>query len=303
MIIQTHTSRTLCSLSDPPSSRGRSLTKKNSTSALSRQFSLGAKIGEGHSCIVKIATSKTGKTVAAKIIEFTNDASISSFHREVEALSVIKHPNIIMMYHHSSTDTQGIIYLQLLRHIVLSDYMSVSGPFPEEQALPLFKQITQAVICVHKNHFTHNDIKPENMMLDIETNEIKLFDFGLSIQVDPNDPMVSFHGGSPLYMAPEVLQPQHDLFMSDIWAMGITFYEMLEGEAPLSYCADLDELITSLPHGSTYFTYPEYLSEEFVCLLRSMLHNDVNCRLRLDQINEYIDQLMDMSAANTTRGT
>jgi len=137
-----------------------------------------------------------------------------------------------------------------------------------------------------KSHLTRVD----NIAYDPTTGTIKLFDFGLATIVDPNCPNSNFHGGSPLYMAPELLCEAHNPFLSDIWSIGIILYEMLVGEAPLAHCTDLQDLVIQLRGGSSRFYYPNTISLSTKNLIARMLHDNPGSRISLVEIQDWLNK-------------
>lgn len=94
------------------------------------------------------------------------------------------------------------------------------------------EQLVKAYLDIYKHKIVHRDIKPANIFL--QGKYYKMADFGFSILADHVRDPCSYNVGSPLYMAPEVLLRNHYSHKSDIWALGIIFYELLFGCHPWS---------------------------------------------------------------------
>jgi len=244
-------------------------------------------IGKGRYSTVKLAMDmRTMKTLVAKFVEVPKFLDV--FKQEVEALGRLNHPNIVTLYHYEIWNGKGILYLEQLSKITLTDYLDEMELLSEEKSLNILNQLVTAVKHVHRRCITHNDIKPDNVAYDPKTGNIKLFDFGLATVVDPNNPNINFHGGSPLYMAPELLHETHNPFFSDIWSIGIILYEMLIGEAPLTHCTDLQDLVIQLRNGSSHFYYPNTLSLFTKNLIAMMLHDNPGSRISLVEIQDLV---------------
>jgi serine/threonine protein kinase len=94
------------------------------------------------------------------------------------------------------------------------------------------EQLVHGYLEICKNKIVHRDIKPANIFLEGKT--CKIADFGFSILADHVKDPCSYNVGSPLYMAPEVLLKNHYSYKSDIWSLGIIYYEILFGSRPWS---------------------------------------------------------------------
>jgi len=203
-----------------------------------------AVLGKGSYSVVKMALpGPSSKHLAAKIIDLYRHKDI--FEREVKALTRLNHPNIVQCIHSQQyNDGRGVIFLEYLPHPTLFSYVQEEGPLCEPLALHVLDQLVDALVHMHQKGIAHLDVKSENVSYDEVTSFVKVFDFGLSITVNPYLPMIDNYTGSPLYMAPEVLmRERYDPFLADLWSLGIVFYEMLVGDNPFAHCFCVDELL------------------------------------------------------------
>jgi serine/threonine protein kinase len=166
------------------------------------------------------------------------------YKTEISVLQKIKHDSIIQLVDtERCSDGRGVIYLEYQPYPTLGSYVTNVSPLSEPLALRVLEKLVEAVHYLHSLGISHHDIKPENILFNCKENTIKLFDFGLAVTVDPALPMSSSNGGSPLYMAPEILQKsRHNVFLSDVWSIGLVLYETLTGKSPFHYCDSLKEL-------------------------------------------------------------
>lgn len=102
----------------------------------------------------------------------------------------------------------------------------------EQQAIIYMKQIVAGYLEIHKKGIIHRDLKPANIF--IKDKLLKIADFGFAVKAEDARKSNKYNIGSPLYMPPESLLYNQYSFKSDIWALGIIFYEMLTGSAPWS---------------------------------------------------------------------
>jgi serine/threonine protein kinase len=166
------------------------------------------------------------------------------FKNEIAILERLKHPSIInLIDNEKRSDGRGVIYLEYQSDPTLSFYIQNFSTLAEAVAVKVLYGLVDAVAYLHSLGISHHDIKPDNVLYNSEYHSIKLFDFGLAISVNPDDPFSNCNAGSPLYMAPEVLaKDTHNAFASDMWSMGITLYEILVGKNPFSHCKTLEDL-------------------------------------------------------------
>lgn len=198
---------------------------------LNHEYQMMERLGfGGFSVIFKVYSLKYQNFFAAKI---TNSASTrhrtSSIAGNIEenALQQLNHPNIIKLYESFHEDNLSFLIIELCTKKSLKDYIGEKG-MSENHLFSFMKQLADALCYCHSLGFAHRDIKPPNVLID-SYGRPKLADFGMCIQVEPGS-RIKDHVGSPSYLAPEIIKKEaFDPFKSDIWALGVTFYEMTVG--------------------------------------------------------------------------
>ena len=209
-------------------------------------YDVTALIGEGGMGQVYQATdTKLNRQVALKILPeaFATDPDrLARFQREAQVLASLNHPGIAAIYGlEDSEDTKALV-LELVEGPTLADRIA-QGPISLDEALPIAKQIAEALEAAHEAGVIHRDLKPANIKVR-DDGTVKVLDFGLAKQVlaqalpeattETHASMTqagSFLGTLP-YMAPEQLLGQRADARSDIWALGLVLYEMVAGEHP-----------------------------------------------------------------------
>jgi serine/threonine protein kinase len=153
---------------------------------------------------------------------------------EQEALLGLRmdHPNIVRVFDLIvDGDLLGLV-MELIEGRELSDIIGRTvGPMPWAQASPIFRQLLDVIACVHDSGIVHRDIKPENLMVTGE--RVKLMDFGIAKDISNSNTRTGTTMGTVAYMAPEQFLSTRDVDeRADIYALGMTLYEMLAGQLP-----------------------------------------------------------------------
>ncbi len=201
-----------------------------------------AKIGVGGMGEVWRATdTRLHRDVAIKIIpeSFAADADrMARFERESRVLASLNHPNIAAIY---GVEERALV-MELVEGPTLAERID-AGPMPLDEALPVARQIADALEYAHERGVVHRDLKPANVKITAE-GRVKVLDFGLAKAMggetgagDPNaSPTVTanatFAGvllGTPAYMSPEQARGQPVDRRADVWAFGATLFEMVTG--------------------------------------------------------------------------
>ena len=192
------------------------------------------------------------RDVALKVLPeaFTSDADrLARFGREAKVLASLNHPNIgsIDGLEEAEGGKFRALVLELVEGPTLADRIR-QGPIPIDEALPIAKQIAEALEAAHEAGVIHHDLKPANIKVR-EDGTVKVLDFGLAKAMQPeatqadatNSPTVSMTVaatqmgmvmGTAAYMAPEQTRGKPVARRTDIWAFGVVLYEMLTGARP-----------------------------------------------------------------------
>ena len=220
----------------PPEERlcGRTLAGKYRIEGFLSQGGMGAVYRATHVML--------GKPVALKLIRpeiVTSAEVVRRFQREARAASLLTHPNIVTI-HDLGQAEDGTLYLamELCAGMSLKDLMVAEGPLTPRRSARLCRAIAGALALAHKNRIVHRDLKPQNVMItpDAEGHETpKLLDFGIAKAVETDGATLTSTGmvlGTPRYLSPEQANGVSVDGRSDLYSLGIVFYEMLVGRVP-----------------------------------------------------------------------
>uniref|UniRef100_A0AC34RP60 Protein kinase domain-containing protein n=1 Tax=Panagrolaimus sp. JU765 TaxID=591449 RepID=A0AC34RP60_9BILA len=215
----------------------------------------------------------TGYKVAVKILnrqKIKNLDVVGKIRREIQNLSLFRHPHIIKLYQVISTPSDIFMIMEYVAGGELFDYIVKHGRLKTPEARRFFQQIISGVDYCHRHMVVHRDLKPENLLLDGHNN-VKIADFGLSNIMTDGD-FLRTSCGSPNYAAPEVISGK--LYAGpevDIWSCGVILYALMCGTLPFD-----DEHVPTLFRKikSGIFPIPDYLDKSIVNLLLHMLQVD-----------------------------
>ena len=166
---------------------------------------------------------------------------------EWNVLKKLDHPGIVRLIDIYRDKQNFYLVTEFCEGNELFDEVCNRDFFSERDAAIILKQVLKAVNYCHKRNICHRDIKAENVIIDGPDLQVKLIDFGLACQFDPNSGMERVIG-TMLYMAPEVVQKKPYNQMSDIWAIGIVLFVMLTGRVPYKQ-KDVKRLIKLIKDG------------------------------------------------------
>jgi serine/threonine protein kinase len=260
--------------------------------------------------------TKLNRDVAVKVLppEFVNNPErMGRFRREAQLLASLNHPNIAGIYGVEESPSTNALIMELAEGETLADCIS-RNPVPLMEALPIARQIADALEAAHEKGIIHRDLKPANIKVTTE-GVVKVLDFGLAKALDgeaaeadaSKSPTLSMAAtraglilGTAAYMAPEQARGSGVDRRCDIWSFGVVFFEMLSGKRLFSGETISDTLAAVLRADIDWSLLPKTIPTKTQALLRRCLTRDR--KLRLQAIGEAriaIDEYLNNPAASS----
>ncbi|OHS98716.1 CAMK family protein kinase [Tritrichomonas foetus] len=215
-------------------------------------YELRDQIGSGgFGSVYKVLNIRYNEIFCVKIIYLGDESRKSlaaSFESEFNTLVNLCHPNIIFLFDHFRSDHCLFLILEYCPNGSLADIIERKQKIEGKEFIEICRQLLSAISYCHENGIVHRDIKPSNILIDGHYRP-KLADFGLAHFV--GDTIKDKFGGSLPYMAPELLLKHvFNPISVDIWALGITFYQMAVGSLPWTtgdYYSEITSGILMIP--------------------------------------------------------
>lgn len=203
---------------------------------LGKRYEIVELIGRGGMAYVyKARDLKLNRYVAVKVLreEYTeNEQFIKKFDRESQAVACLTHPNIVGVYDVGVQDNIYYIIMEYVDGITLKQYLMRKGRLDFAEATRFVMDISNALRCAHENKIIHRDIKPHNILL---TRDLvpKVADFGIARAITSSTvTMTNQTMGSVHYISPEQARGGFVDERSDLYSLGILYYELLTGKLP-----------------------------------------------------------------------
>jgi eukaryotic-like serine/threonine-protein kinase len=255
------------------------------------------KLGAGGMGEVYRATdTKLGRTVAIKVLpeQFARDPErMARFRREAQVLASLNHPNIASIYGLEEVGDTRALVMELVEGPTLAERIAQRA-IPLEEALPIARQMTEALEYAHEHGIIHRDLKPANVKVTPDGN-VKVLDFGLAKALE-GDSSVSDPSSSPTltaaatqaavilgtaaYMSPEQAKGATVDRRTDVWSFGVVVYEMLTGKQMFAGESVTDSLAAVLKTDPDWSTLPPGAPPAIRRLLRSCPERDRRHRLQ-----------------------
>jgi serine/threonine protein kinase len=246
--------------------------------------------------VYRARDSRLNRDVAIKVLPiiFASDAErMARFQREAQLLASLNHPNIASIYGLEEKDGVRALVMELVEGPTLAVRIG-AGPILIEEALPIARQIAEALESAHEKGIIHRDLKPANIKLTPD-GTVKVLDFGLAKALDSPDSNLADSANSPTltaatrigvilgtaaYMSPEQAKGKAVDRRTDIWAFGCVLYEMLTGKPPFAGETITDTLAAVVRAEPEWELLPKNTPLAIRELLRRCLQKDPKERLR-----------------------
>ena len=176
-----------------------------------------------------------GEEVAVKVLRTnyqTDPIAVARFQREARAMADLDHPHIVRITDIGEEDGQQYLAMEYVAELDLKRYIKEHHPLSNEEAVRIMGQILLAMRLAHTRGIVHRDLKPQNILLTPD-GTAKVTDFGIAVAfAETSLTQTNSMLGSVHYLSPEQARGSKATVQSDIYAMGIIFYEMLTGHIP-----------------------------------------------------------------------
>jgi len=226
----------------------QSISKYRNVQFLDEYFITGYDLGRGNFATVYLGFhSVTGEKVAVKVMDwdkltYKNPKIAEQLQIEIDVMEKNSHLNLVKLYKHVRDGSLLYLIMEFCSGGTLAEYINRSYNrkqkccLSEAQARPIMQQLARGLKFLRSKRIAHRDLKPGNILLHFPVHDnqipvVKITDFTFARVLDSGD-MATTLCGSPLYMAPEIFLDKKYTDKSDLWSVGVMFYQMLVGEVP-----------------------------------------------------------------------
>lgn len=200
------------------------------------RYTIEKELGRGGMGVVfKALDTRLSRPVAIKILntrQHTPDA-FKRFEREARAAAALSHPGIVHIYDFDRGFGSFYISMEFVSGPTLNQLLREEPLLVRLHLLSFMRQIADSVAYAHACHVVHRDLKPANMIL-ADRKQIKILDFGIARRLDELDQSASGAAGTPYFMAPEQILGESPDERTDIYALGVTFFQLATGTLPFT---------------------------------------------------------------------
>ena len=252
--------------------------------AESTRYELRDEIGRGGMGIVRLAWDRElERPVAIKFLPHelaANPEALKMFRAEARAAAAMNHPNIVHIYDVALLVGEPCIVMEYVQGRTVREVMRVRGssekqPLPPRRVAEIGREICNALAYAHRQNVIHRDVKPSNMLLASD-GTVKLMDFGISKVMETGEEAKSEAKGTPQYMPPEQILGREIDGRTDLYALGISLFEIATAQRPFSGDGVVDQQLHAvLPDPRTL--RPE-IPEGLVAILKRACEKNPDAR-------------------------
>lgn len=192
----------------------------------------------GMGYVYKAHEQSLQRVVALKVLPphlASSPQFVKRFEREARSAARLSHPNIVTVFAVGSEGDYHFIAMEYVKGETVDQIVRERGKMDPREAVDVIQQVADALAEAHRNDIIHRDIKPQNIMID-QSGRVKVMDFGLAKVMSGGSELTSAgtYLGTPTYMSPEQCQGKDLDSRTDIYSLGIMFYEMVTGTLPFT---------------------------------------------------------------------
>ncbi|EAR85533.1 kinase domain protein (macronuclear) [Tetrahymena thermophila SB210] len=247
-------------------------------------------IGKGSFGKVRLATNVNGKEFAVKsILKADAGERYYLLRRELDIMKKVDHPNLVKFYETYHDDKYLHIVMEFVQGKELSQYcqerFEVNRKFTESEVAFIVRKLLSALSHMHNLGIIHRDIKLENIMINESNLDVKILDFGLSRDFSQSQASIlQSIVGTPLYVAPEVINEQPYDQKSDSWSMGVLMYYLISGSHPFE-ASNIKELFKNICSANFNFRSSAWsgISKSAKVLITQFLNLDPKSRISCEE--------------------
>lgn len=221
-----------------PSTPGKPARSAEARADANKRYAAIQEIGRGGMGVVyKAKDNHLNRIVALKLLPRSisdNPNVIKRFVSEARSAAQLNHQNIVTLFDFNQAGGRSFITMEYVEGVTLKKLMTMTDKLPVSKAVKIIYQCCQGLDYAHKKGIVHRDIKPSNIMIS-KQNVVKIMDFGLAkIQGEETISEAGTISGTLLYMAPEQILGEKLDGRTDLYALGIVFYELVTGKHPFA---------------------------------------------------------------------
>ncbi|OMJ73953.1 hypothetical protein SteCoe_27264 [Stentor coeruleus] len=242
-------------------------------------------IGEGSfGKVFKGRRKYSGQIVALKFItkRGKSEKDLNNLRQEIDILRGLHHENIILLLDSFETPHEFCVVTEFAQG-ELFEILEDDHNLPESEVRKIAQQLVQSLHYLHSHRIIHRDMKPQNILISAN-GTVKLCDFGFARAMSSSTIVLTSIKGTPLYMAPELVQEMPYNHTADLWSLGVIIYELYVGQPPF-YTTSIYTLINLIVKDPVKF--PENMSPDFKSFLKGLLNKAPQERLAWPELLDH----------------